>query len=133
MKIKQPSTYPVRRKQITYGDLKLKALQIVLAASIATGLSSTAFAQVNCIGVPQATKVGEIGAQEPYFIVNIDGLDYRLGAISDDPAAKARLAQATVAMTTGKRLMLRYWLPHTTCSGASEVRAIPNSVQVLQQ
>ncbi len=94
-------------------------------------VSTTAFASVDCLGVPQATKVGEYGAQEGYLIVTVNNLDFRLGP-TDDASAKSRLAIATAALAANLRLVLRFYDPYNDCTSASANRAIPNSTQVLQ-
>jgi hypothetical protein len=103
------------------------------AGLIALGmlLSTASFAQTNCVGIPQAAKVGEYGAQEGYLIVTLNNLDFRLGPV-DDPSAKARLAVATAALAAGKPLMLRFF-GESDCASASAARTVPSSTQVLQQ
>ena len=91
---------------------------------------TSTFAATDCVGVPQATKVGEYGAQEPYLIVTLNNLDFRLGP-SDDASAKARLAVATAALAANKPVMLRFFY-HGDCATASADRAIPNSTQMLR-
>lgn len=106
----------------------VKKAILVLACALASG---GAIASVHCTGVPQAAKVGEFGAQEEYFIVTLNGLDFRLGPISDQ-GARSRMAVATAAVAANKTLLLRFWDPYSDCSVASSARAIPNSVQLLQ-
>ncbi len=93
---------------------------------------TTASASVDCMGTPQNVKVGDYGIQESYFIVTIGGVDYHLGSIAHDPAAKSRYATAMAALLSNKPLMLRFYDPYTMCNDASVARAVPNSVQLVQ-
>ncbi|MBT9494363.1 MAG: hypothetical protein IV107_18910 [Paucibacter sp.] len=93
--------------------------------------SASASSAVNCVGLPQAVKVGEFGAQEGYLIVTINNLDYRLGPV-DDPSAKVRVVIALTAIANNKPLVLRFWDPHSDCNSVSFNRVVPNSTQVLQ-
>ena len=72
-----------------------------LLAAMTLLVATSTFADTNCIGVPQVTKVGEYGAQEPYLIVTLNNLDFRLGPV-EDPGAKARLAVTTAALASGR-------------------------------
>jgi hypothetical protein len=73
----------------------------------------------------------ELGAQEGYFIVTVNSLDFRLGPIGDQ-SAKSRMAVATAALVANKPLLLRLWDPYSDCNAASGAQAVPNSVQLLQ-
>lgn len=104
----------------------MKKIVMVLFLLLCVPVSS--FADVTCIGVPQAVKVGEYGAQELYLIVTLNGMDYRLGT-ADDPWAKARLALVTSAFISTKTLVLKFWLS-LDCNAASLNHDIPNSVRL---
>lgn len=91
---------------------------------------ATARANVNCTGIPSATKVGEFGNQAEYLIVTISGRDYRLGPATDD-RAKARLSLASAALVAGKTLALRFWA-ESDCDGASANRTVPESLQLVR-
>ncbi|OWQ91844.1 hypothetical protein CDN99_05585 [Roseateles aquatilis] len=106
-------------------------MKALLMAIGMTALASTpALAETNCTGIPQATKVGEYGAQEGYLIVTLNNMDFRLGP-ANDSGAKARLAVVTAALAANKQVMLRFF-EYGDCAGASAARAVPNSTQILQ-
>lgn len=112
-------------------SIKSKGVMKKIIISMCIVVSTSAFSSVNCIGVPQATKVGEFGAQESYLIATVNNLDFRLGQLTDQ-GARSRLAIATAALAANKPLLLRFWDPYNDCSAASNAQAIPNSTQILQ-
>ena len=63
--------------------------------------------------------------------MRISSKDYRLGR-ADDDYAKARMSVASAALVSGKILKIRFW-NYTTCDDAANERAIPNSVQLVNQ
>lgn len=87
-------------------------------------------AGVDCIGVPLNLIMGDYGKQENYVIVNISGLEYRLGVPSDDKT-KVRLSLAQTALVADKRLKLKFYAADT-CEKAANERVVPNSVQLLK-
>ncbi|OCH47772.1 hypothetical protein [Vibrio cyclitrophicus] len=87
-------------------------------------------ASVDCIGVPLNLIMGDYGKQENYVIVNISGLEYRLGVPSDDKT-KVRLSLAQTALVADKRLKLKFYAADT-CEKAANERVVPNSVQLLK-
>ena len=91
--------------------------------------SSIAQANVNCIGVPQVTKVGEFGSQEGKLLVQINNKNFTLGDTTSE-VARSRLALATSALVANKKLVLRFWV-EADCSKASENKTVPNSLQLL--
>jgi hypothetical protein len=93
-------------------------------------ISSLGWSAVDCVGVPQAVKMGEYGNQEAYVIVRIHGLDYRLG-MPEDEATKIRVSLAQTALVSGFPLKLRIW-GEDACIAASENKRSINSVQLVR-
>ena len=104
-------------------------MKLLMALLVPIALAPAAHA-VDCIGTPDAVKMGEFGAQESYAILRMDGKDYRLGLPTED-AVKVRVSLAQTALAAGKQVRLRFW-GLSTCDEASTQRAIPNSIQLLR-
>jgi|GEM_PF-4652687 len=106
------------------------ALKGIVFAFLAM-FSMGALASVNCMGIPEVVKLGDIGPDDGFLMVNVAGKEYRLGT-PENEAAKVRLTLVLAALAANKSVMLRFYDPYNDCAAASSARALPTSVQLLK-